>query len=360
MKRTNFLSFLLIGALFFAAPGWGKSGETVTFVDDTGAEATVPKNPERVVISSIMPLTSIYCLYRGGAQGLVGIPAAAMSAAEHSYLAKMYPDILKLKCDFATGGKINVEEIIKMAPDVVFYRASEKAEGEMYRRAGIPAVGFKPGKYGGDPVGTFADWADYLGKIFGSGDKTDGVADFGRETLKMIQERTANTAEKPRALMFAGFSGGQLVVAGSGDYASFYLKHAGGVNAAAELKGWKTVNLEQIYSWDPEVIFINNFCPYVPEDFYDNAIEGYDWSNVAAVKNRRVHKFPLGVYRWYPPSGDTPLSLVWVAQRVHPELFGDVDLDAMMKDYYRRFYGYELTGEDLKAIYNPPREAAIF
>ncbi|WP_233543503.1 MULTISPECIES: hypothetical protein [unclassified Pyramidobacter] len=70
MKRTNFLSFLLIGALFFAAPGWGKSG----VVDDTGAEATVPKNPERVVISSIMPLTSIYCLYRGGAQGLVGIP----------------------------------------------------------------------------------------------------------------------------------------------------------------------------------------------------------------------------------------------------------------------------------------------
>ena len=55
--------------------------EMITLIDDRGIEVTFPKNPQRVVISSILPLTSVYCLYRSGPKNLVGIPAAAMSAA---------------------------------------------------------------------------------------------------------------------------------------------------------------------------------------------------------------------------------------------------------------------------------------
>lgn len=363
MKRffARFLAAALCSAALAGAAAAAER-EMITLVDDRGVEVTFPKNPQRIVISSILPLTSVYCLYRGGVQNLVGIPAAAMSAARHSYLAKVYPDILTLECDFAKGGKVNVEEVMKLHPDVVFYRANEVAEGDMYRKAGLPAVAFSTSKHGVDTIATFAGWIERLDQIFGGGGQTNGIVEYGRETLEKLRVRTAplKPGQRPRAIVFSGFRDGQLAAAGGTIFAEFYINEGGGVNVASALKGSKTVNLEQVYAWEPEVIFINNFCPYVPEDFYNNAIKGYDWSNVAAVKNRRVHKFPLGVYRWYPPSGDTPLSLVWVAQRVHPELFGDIDLDAMMKDYYRRFYGYELTGEDLKAIYNPPREAAIF
>ena len=34
--------------------------------------------------------------------------------------------------------------------------------------------------------------------------------------------------------------------------------------------------------------------PCQPDDLYNNAIDGDDWSNVAAVKNQQVYKFPLG------------------------------------------------------------------
>lgn len=76
-----------------------KEQEMFTVVDDRGIEVTFPKNPERIVISSILPLTSVFCLYRGGTDGLVGIAAAAMSAAENSYLAKMYPRTSKFVSD---------------------------------------------------------------------------------------------------------------------------------------------------------------------------------------------------------------------------------------------------------------------
>jgi len=116
--------------------------------------------------------------------------------------------------------------------------------------------------------------------------------------------------------------------------------------------------MEQIYEWDPDIILITNFSAYLPEDLYNNSIEGHDWSNVSAVKNGQVYKFPLGMYRWFPPASDTPLVLTWLAKTIQPELFADVDMDAEIKDFYKEHYGAELTDEDVQQIYNPAREAA--
>ena len=115
---------------------------------------------------------------------------------------------------------------------------------------------------------------------------------------------------------------------------------------------------EAFIQWNPEYIFITNFSPYLPEDLYENAIEGYDWSEVNAVKNRRVYKIPLGMYRWFPPSSDTPLCLQWMSKVLHPELFGDVDIDKEVAAYFRTFYGVELTADALQAIFNPARAAS--
>lgn len=344
------------------AAGGSGDQEMITIVDDRGIEVTFPKNPERVVISSILPLTSVYCLYRGGPVNLVGIPAAAMSAAEHSFLAKMYPEILDLEYKFSEGGDVNIEEVMKLEPDVVFYRANEEAEGDQYKAAGIPAVAFSTSKYGTDTIATFGGWIEHLDEIFGGGDMTTGMVEYGNDTLAMLRERTADLKDedRPRAIVFTGFNSNQLTAAGGDIFSEFYITEGGGVNVASELQASQNVNMEQIYEWDPEVIFINNFCPYVPEDFYNNAIEGYDWSDVSAVKNKKVYKFPLGTYRWYPPAGDAPLSLVWVAKQLQPDLFADIDMDDLVKEYYKDFYGYDLTDDDLQEIYNPPREAATY
>jgi iron complex transport system substrate-binding protein len=64
------------------------------------------------------------------------------------------------------------------------------------------------------------------------------------------------------------------------------------------------------------------------------------------------------MYRWYPPSSDSPLSLLWLAKQNHPDLFADIDLPEEIKKYFIRFYNVELTDEDIVKIMNPPREAA--
>ena len=90
------------------------------------------------------------------------------------------------------------------------------------------------------------------------------------------------------------------------------------MNVASELSGTPAISMEQIYEWNPDVIIITTFSQTMPEDLYNNTVPGQDWSNVKAVREGRVYKEPIGVYRWFPPSGDAPLMLKWMSESAVP------------------------------------------
>ena len=118
------------------------------------------------------------------------------------------------------------------------------------------------------------------------------------------------------------------------------------------------ITMEQVYEWDPDVIVITNFTQAKPDDLYNNAIGSDDWSNVSAVKNKRVYKMPLGTYRTYTPSVDSPMTLEWLAQAVYPELFKDMDVKADEKEYYQNLFGVTLTDEQVDQMYTPNASAS--
>ena len=118
-------------------------------------------------------------------------------------------------------------------------------------------------------------------------------------------------------------------------------------------------NMEQIYAWNPSVIFITNFTAAQPEDLKTNAIGTYDWSAIDAVKNQKVYKMPLGMYRSYTPGADTPVTLLWFAKTTYPEYFSDIDIVQETKDYYREVFGVELSDAQAASIFAPEADAGI-
>ena len=337
-----------------------ESAGTRTVVDDTGVEVEIPEKLDRIVISSILPLPSVYCFFRGSSEGLVGIHPSSMAAAENSYLTTVYPEITELDTSFVENGEINIEQLMKLEPDVVFYSATNTDEREMYDNAGIKAIGISTTLSDYNCIETFANWVDLLGQIFGDSDRAQEVIEYGRSVEAQVLEKTATLSdeEKPKVLVLFNYGDGTITTSGSNFFGEYWIEAAGGINVAAELNGQPEINMEQIYAWNPDMIFITNFSSVLPEDLYNNTIEGDDWSNVKAVQEGQVYKFPLGMYRWFPPSSDTPLALMWLAKTIQPELFADIDIDQEIKDYYVKYYNVELTDDDLQVIYNPAREAA--
>lgn len=334
---------------------------TRTVVDHLGNEVEVPAEIETIVTTSILPLPSVYCMFAGSAEKLIGMSPSSMAAAENSLLAEIMPEILDVSTDFMTGGEVNVEELVAMNPDVVFCNASQTEEYEKLKAAGLTVIAVSTSNWGSDSVETFEGWVTLLGEVLDEEDKAAGIAEYGREVYDMIQERvaTVDESERPRVMFLYKYNDGVIQTSGNSHFGQYWAEATGAINVAEEQDAsGLEINMEQVYEWDPDMIYITNFVPYLPEDLYNNEIEGHDWSVVTAVREGQVYKCPLGVYRWYPPSSDTPLMLLWMAKTNYPELFSDIDLEAEMKEYYQKFYGIELTDEDIVKIFNPTREAA--
>lgn len=325
-----------------------------TIIDQNDREVVLPENIERIATGRILPFPAVYFLATGSTDKIVGIHPASKSAAKTSMLGKMSPSILESETGFIQGSDINVEELLKLETDVVFVYGDNGHKLDVYDAAGITSVGIRTMSIAqGNSVETLNSWLELLGAITDQEDRAMEIIDYGRLVEEDIQKKVAEVEDKPKGLMIFTHTDGKAIVSGKGFFGNYWLKATGAIDVAEnDIKIKAPVDMEQIYAWNPEVLYITNFTELQPEDFYNNTIEGQDWSEVDAVKNKRVYKIPLGIYRWFPPSGDSPLMLQWLAQKNHPDVF-TYDMGQVMSDYYARYYGYQLTEEEINMILNP-------
>ena len=334
-----------------------ESADSITVTDMNGREVTIDGEIDSVVLTAL-PLPSIYAITGAPIENLKGVHPGSTSAIENSIMGSMYPDLVGIADNFVEGQDINVEELLKIDPDVVIYWGEYENQYEALSSVNIPAVGVF-GEEGGDVVATLQTWVDIMGQLFGTTGNTDKVIQYANDALAEVNEKTSSLTdeEKPKVLYLYNHSSEQISASGSGFYGGYWIEAAGGDNVAKEIENFGDVNMEQIYEWDPDIIILTTFTETMPEDLYNNTIDGQDWSQVSAVKNGKVYKEPLGVYRWYVPCGDTPLMVKWMAQTLHPEIF-DYDMITEIKDYYKEFYDYDVTDEQAQGVLDASPEAA--
>ncbi len=349
----NFLGGIILLSIFLVS-GNGFCQETFTITDTAGRKVEIPTNLQRIVTGPVVMPNLLFAV-DGSGDKLVGMHPMSKSAWKNSVLKIMAPGMAKATTDFIQGGfKMNVEEVLKLKPDVVFQVSFEKGNIEQFEKLGIPVIVTHEGLRNLDHY--LEKHISLVGKVLRKEERANElIADF-KAADQMIAKRLNHIPKEkwPRGLIL--FNVEKLMVTGTGSFANYWLNHTGAENAAKAIKTsprGATVNMEQILAWNPEVIYITNFCPTKPEDLYNNTIPGQDWREVSAVKNRRVYKIPLGEYRWYPPSGDSSLMLKWMAQKNHPEHFNDYDIREEIRSHFTDIYNFTLSEVQIDRILNP-------
>ncbi len=343
---------MLLSMLFI--PFQGFCGETFTITDTAGRKVELPVNLQRIVTGPVVMPNLIFAV-DGTGDKLVGMHPMSKSAWENSILKIMAPGMAKATTDFIGGGfKMNIEEVLKLRPDVVFQVSFEKGNIAQLEKLGIPVIVTHEGLKNLDHY--LEKHITLVGKVLRKEKRAaELIADFKAADQMIAQRLVTIPKEKwPRGLIL--FNVEKLMATGSGSFADYWLNHSGAENVARTIKTsprGSTVNMEQILAWNPEVIYITNFCPTKPEDLYNNTIPGQDWREISAVKNRRVYKIPLGEYRWYPPSGDASLMLKWMAQKNHPEQFGDYDIREEIRSHFSKIYNFTVSEAQIDRILNP-------
>ena len=333
--------------------------DTRTVTDHAGFTVELPQKVERVVVCDILPLPSVLSVFFDSADKLVGISATSKNAAENGLLGELYPQILEAETGFLNGSTVNTEELMKLQPDVVFYNASRTELGDTLRRAGFPAVAVSVNKWEYDCIETLNNWIALLGEIFPENDRAEQVRAYSERMAGLVRERTADLSEKERVLFLYQYSDTNFQTSGAKFFGQWWADAIGAENVAEALTtdNAVAVNMEQVYAWDPSLIFITNFTTAGPQDLYGNTVGYYDWSGIDAVENQRVYKMPLGMYRSYTPGADTPVTLLWMAKTAYPEQFADIDILAETKAYYKEVFGVELTEAQAASIFDPTAEA---
>jgi len=370
-KRTVVKLLVLVMALSmvmtaFAACGKsndesGAAGKKITVTDHADREVTLPADIERIAVCDIYPLPSVLAVFFDSADKIVGMPEPSMTAAKNGLLGQLYPEILNAETGYIDGTNVNMEELAKLEPDVVFYSASSSELGDQLTEAGFNAVAVSVNKWDYDCIETLNNWIDLLSQMFPENDKSAVIQQKSKAIYDLVQERVKGVEDERRRDVFFLFqySDTTLMTSGKQFFGQWWADAIGARNVATELTQDNSVpvNMEQVYDWDPDLIFITNFNTYYPDDLYNNTVEGYDWSPVDAVVNHECYKMPLGMYRSYTPGADCPVTLLWMAKTAYPAQFQDIDVVSEAKDYYKEVFGIELTDEQAKSIFEPAQSA---
>ncbi len=337
------------------------AGKTITVTDDAGRTVTLPAHSKRIAVCNIWPLPSVLAVFFDSAKNIVGMSKESMTAAKNSLLSELYPDILKASTGYISGSSVNLEELAKLKPDVVFYSASTKELGTQLTNAGFNAVAVSVSKWDYNSIETLNHWIALLSQIFPDNSKTKIVQETSSQVYQMVQNRVKNLTDGERKRVFFLFQYGPGTIMSSGRhfFGQWWADAIGAKNAAGGIDKEKSaaVNMEQIYQWNPDLIFITNFTTASPKDLYGNTVGFFDWSGVKAVQKKQVYKMPLGMYRSYTPGVDTPVTLLWLAKTTYPKLFADVDITKETKKYYKNVFGVDLSDRQAQTIFTPPAAA---
>ena len=332
-----------------------------TVVDHDGIEVDIPEQIDRIAVGNIGPMASVLTLFLGSGESIVGMSPMSMSAAENGILGGLFPELLDADTSFLQGSNINVEKLLTLEPDLVLIQSGQSEVRTQLENAGLTVVAFGVGTFKYDIINTYEAWIDLLSQIFPANDKMEEVTAYSKEVLELVQSRVSDIpeAERKRALFLFQYDETQMVASGRNFFGQYWCESAGAVNVAQDIEaGQATITMEQVYEWQPDVIFITNFTNTKPADLYANAVGSDDWSLVKAVQEQQVYKMPLGSFRTYSVSADMPVTLLWVAKTIYPDLFSDIDTDAEVKDFYQRIYGVTLTDEQVAAMYDPQGDVA--
>lgn len=335
----------------------------ITITDQAGFEVTLPTQIDRIAVCDIFPLPSVLSVFFNSAEKIVAMSPTSMSAAENGLLSELYPEILNADTSAISGTDVNIEELMKLDPQVVFYNAATEALGDKLRKAGFNTVAISVNKWEYDSVETLNQWIELLSQIFPdeANNRLELVKQYSDNAISLINERTASLSDSDKKNVFFLFqySDDSIVTSGRNFFGEWWASKINAVNSGTELTEDNSVKvtLEQIYAWDPDIILITNFNTAVPSDLFDNNIGNYDWSGLTAIQSREAYKMPLGMYRSYTPGVDTPITLLWIAKTVYPQLFEDIDITAETIKYYKDVFGITLTEEQAESIFAPSGNA---
>ncbi len=335
--KVLIISSLILPGLVFAGGGVEThSGRSV--FDSLGNEVVLEGTPERIAVVGKATLITADALYlfpevRGRVIGL---------GKTDQGLGDFYP-LLDPSLDEKkrVDHEVGPEQIAALNPDLVIVKdyLYEKL-GKPVARLGIPTAGLaleSPEQYIRD--------IEIIGKLLDNEERAREVIAFYEAGIAAVEQGVGSipAGERPEVLMlYYSDRGGEIAfnIPPASWIQTAQVEKAGGNAVWKEVHqggGWKTVNFEQIASWNPDYIVITSYNSE-PEQFLPAILADSRWQELKAAKRERIVAVPSDFHSWAQPDTRWILGMKWLAGLLHPDRFEDMEMKEEVMQFYTRLY----------------------
>ena len=340
--------------------------KTLTVVDSADRIVTVKKPAKRIVATFRHALEKLRLIGVGESQ-VVGVESIVQNGSSYGVNYKsFFPEYQ----DTPTVGVVwtpDVETILSLKPDIVFLLATTSSMGkslpkvqDVLESADITVIRIYANVYGEN----IQEEAKMMGYIFDKEEKADEFNEWYDNIRDSINDTLIDLPEndKPTVYFETGNkwnSGDESSTARVGD--------AGGKNIFPDTSG--STNPEAIMAQNPDFIIkgvsgvgsggydLDAGNTTELKKIHDEIMSRPELQTVKAVKDGHVYVISGYILSYGPPSGGRGfLQIVYMAKWLHPDLFKDLDPQAIHLEYLTRFQGLDFDLDKKGVFVYPPQE----
>ncbi|MBM3789393.1 MAG: hypothetical protein FJW35_03475 [Acidobacteria bacterium] len=312
-----------------------------TVTDALGRQVVFQEPPRRIALSgkALFMVTNALYMFPGGGRRIIA--TATTGQASSNFISLIDPEIAGKSILPETVGP---EQIAGVQPDAVILKSHlARTVGRSLEVLDIPViyVDFEtPDQYLRD--------LRTLGELLRQPERTAELTRYFQGAVRRVEDAVADIPEAGRRrvlLLYYSTSRGPatLNVPPTSWMQTVMTEMAGGIavwKKANPAKGWTQVSLEQIYAWDPDVIFVTSYNE-TSDAAAGRLRTDSNWQSVRALQNGRLHAFAGDFFSWDTPDPRWVLGLTWMARKLYPDRFRQVDILGLTREFYQVVYGQD-------------------
>lgn len=342
-SKKSLALFLLIMIVFMTS-GCSKtqttasnenSNEGSNEASDTSATVETNKEPNEATNEALRVVTT----YKPATEIVLALGAKGKLVGANDK-AKKDPIVVNLDSELANrlvevGSKkngLNIEQVVALNPDVVIMYPTKSGDDTADKLAAqnIEVVSINP-----ESIELLKSDILNVGEAIGEVENSKKLVEYYEDKINYISEKTMDIKDK-KTVYLAGAHG--FLSTNSGDfYQHEIIKTAGGIDLAADLKGgWNDVSVEQVITWNPDVITSVMYCK---EGNPKEILKREELQTLNAIKNKEVYQIPSNLTPWDMPQPSSILAIMWMSKTMYPEIFEELNIKDAANEYYSTFYG---------------------
>ena len=338
-------SLLLAMAIFVLTP---PAIFAKTLVDMAGRTVTVPEKILKVYGSS-PPATNL--LYAIDPERIAGLNFPS-SDAEKKFMNQRLLSLPVVGGWFGQGQTPNMETLLAVRPDLILvwqYKQSVRnADIERLLAPLNAPIVFVVLDHLEDYPAVFR----FMGRLLGEEKRTEALAKYAEKSLSDLKTLTSGIPEKDRVTVYYAENEDGLSTECDRSIHAELIPLCGGVNPHQCVErdgyGMEKLSLEQVLLYNPQVIVTHS------SHFYTDAFSDKRWRKIRAVRDKRIYLIPKAPMNWFdrPPSFMRLLGARWLAHSLYPKQY-PVNVDEETRRFYSLFLGHDLTGTELRELFQP-------